>query len=140
MDSIWPEAIAAFEAFLERVGLTCQGREEFPAFGNKLVQYAGAGIGVRVGSDRGEWFVEIADLDGNSDKWYDAAIVRDLVLGPGEDVLPLGDQIEFVERNWSAIVSRFGPVEGKETHARLAILRKERAMRLFPGMWLSPYK
>jgi hypothetical protein len=49
--------------------------------------------------------------------------------------LPLPDQIEFVRRNWPEIVRRFGPTQREDTHSRLGLLRKERAKRLFPGVY-----
>lgn len=100
-----------------------------------MLQYGNADIVARVISDRGNWYIEIADVADRADGWYDAAILRDLLLGPGEDVLPLSDQIEFIETHWPAIISRFNPRQQEATHAQLASLRKDRAKRRFPDLY-----
>ncbi|HWE01863.1 MAG TPA: hypothetical protein VG326_05585 [Tepidisphaeraceae bacterium] len=135
MNSTWPKEVADFEAFLTNAGLVCQRREEQAAFGNKVLQYGNASIAVRLVSDRGVWYVEVADAAGRPTDWYDAAILRDLLNGRGDDVLPLRNQIETVEINWPQIVSGFDPAQSKNTHARLALLRRERAQRRFPGVY-----
>jgi hypothetical protein len=137
MEKTWPKTVVDFEDFLRGIGMACQLRAEQSVFGNKMLQYADAIVGVRIVSDRGVWFVEIADIASRPDEWYDAAILRDLLLGPGEDVLSLPTQIEFVEVKWQDIVSQFGAGLREETHARLAVLRKERAKRRFPGLDLG---
>ena len=113
----------------------CQRREEQPVFNNKVLQYGNADIGVRVVSDKGIWYIEVADVAGHPNEWYDAAILRDLLLGSGEDVLPLADQVEFVETQWPAIINRFTPAQREDTHAQLSSLRKDRAKRRFPGLY-----
>jgi hypothetical protein len=132
MNSTWPKEVVDFEDFLTRDGLSCQHREESPSFGDKLLQYANARIGVRVGSDRGVWFVDIADMSGRPEEWYDAAI------RPGEDVLPLPEKIELIEAHWPAIIERFSLPQQEDTHARLALLRQECAKRRYPGFFLHP--
>jgi hypothetical protein len=137
-DSSWPNAIINLERFLDRVGLKCERREEEASFGNKLLQYEGELAKVRAVSDRGVWFVEVADAQAQSNQWYDVAILRDLLIGQGEDVLPLQEQVDLLERNWPAICSRFSPSEREYTSTRLAILRQERARRRLPGFFRSP--
>jgi hypothetical protein len=126
-DSSWPKAITDFEEFLKRAGLQCERREEEASFSNRLLQYSGALMAVRAVSDRGIWFIEVAGDNPRSGEWYDAAMLRDLLLGSGEDVLPLQEQVDFIEKNWPAIRSRFDPSEREHTSARLTLLRQERA-------------
>ncbi len=134
MDTAWPKEITEFEAFLDQAGLACQRREASEFFGDRLLQYGSAAIGVRIASDRGIWDVLVADLSGAPDEWYDAAILRDLVLGSGEGVLPLADQIDFVEGKWPAIVRCIDSVNARDSHARLGLLENERVKRPFPGI------
>ena len=129
----WPAAIRDFEAFLQEAGLVCQRRgEDQAAFGNKLLQYGSPNIGVRIVSDRGTWSVEIAEVVTRPDEWYDAAILRDLLVGRGEDVLSLSDQIKIIETSWPVLIERFCPAHREDTHRQLALLRKERSKRRFP--------
>jgi hypothetical protein len=134
MDLTWPKEVMGFEAFLVDAGLVCQQRTTETVFGNEIVQYGGPGIGVRVGSDRGVWFVEVADSDTRPGEWYDAALLRDFVLGNGEDVLTLAEQIGTIRDNWPVIVESFRPARRDDTHAQLSLLRKERAKRRFPNL------
>ena len=131
----WPEAIRDFEAFLQEVGLVCKRRvEDQEAFGNKLLQYGSPNIGVRIVSDRGTWSVEIAEVVTRPDEWYDAAILRDLLVGHGEDVLSLADQIKIVETNWPALVDRFSPLHQQDTHRQIARLRKGALEKALSGV------
>lgn len=133
MRSVLPESIVEFVSFLEGKGLVCQSRNgpDPVFFGNTLLQYGNDIVRIRLASDRSVWAVDIADA-GQPDEWYDVAIIRDLLVGSGEDILPLPDQITFIRTNWQAILDCFNPVQCKETHARLSSLRMERAKRLFP--------
>ncbi|MDQ2834433.1 MAG: hypothetical protein M3Y50_11925 [Acidobacteriota bacterium] len=133
-DSNWPRVVDDFAKFLTDAGLQFQTRKEEAVFSNKTLQYGGQSINVRIVSEKGVWYVEIADASHQSNEWYDAAILRDLILGPGEDVLSLQSQIEIIETNWAAINSLFSPSQEKHTHPRLAILREERAKRRFPNL------
>jgi hypothetical protein len=137
-NSSWPKAITDFEKFLQNTGLQCERREEDASFNDKLLQYSGSLVAVRVVSDRGIWFVEVAEAQAGPGQWYDVAILRDLLVGPGEDVLPLHEQVDFVENNWPIICSRFSPSEREYTSARLALLRQERARRRLPRFFSPP--
>jgi hypothetical protein len=137
MDSTWPNTVVDFERFLSGAGFVCQHRKELSTFSNKIIEYANSSVGVRVVSDRGIWFVEVADILNQPKEWYDAAILRDLVLGPGEDVLPLPEQIQIIKENLPTIVRLFDPSEREVTLTRLNLLRKERAKRRFPGIEFS---
>jgi hypothetical protein len=137
-ESNWPKAITDFEEFLKNSGLRCDRREEEASFSNKLLQFSGVNMTVRAVSDRGIWFIELAGANPQSGEWYDAAILRDLLIGQGEDVLPVQEQVEFIEKNWTAICSLFDPKEIRYASARLALLRQERARRRLPGFFPSP--
>jgi hypothetical protein len=135
VSSDWPESVLDFEAFLEKACLVCQ-RCVYPRFfDNKTLDCRSASIAVRAESDRGRWSVEVADVAGRPERWYDAAILRDLLLAPGKDVLSLTEQIDIVEKNWPAIVACFGPTQRDDTHAQLAALKKERLKRILPGLF-----
>ena len=134
MDSNWPRVIDDFAKFLTDAGLQFQSRKEEAVFNNKVLEYDGQRVNVRIVSDRSIWYVEVADASHQSHEWYDSAILRDLLLGSGEDVLPLQRQIEIIETNWPAIISLFSPSQEEHTHSRLAILREERAKRRFPNL------
>jgi hypothetical protein len=112
-----------------------QRREILQAFGDQLLEYSNRNMRVRVASDRGIWSVVIADADRLPQTWYDAAILRDLLVGPGNNVLSLAEQIGVIEAAWPAIVECFDPAHRADTHARLASLRQSRARRLFPGLY-----
>jgi hypothetical protein len=135
MKSNWPAAVIEFEAFLKNAGLECKAFKEYASFGDKMLLYSNASIGVRIVSERGICFVEVSDIASRSGEWYDAAILRDVLSGPGDDVLPLEDQIGIVKSAWSDLNSIFAPQNRNETHLRLEILRKERARRRFPGLY-----
>jgi hypothetical protein len=134
MDSSWPQAVFSLETFLEGAGLVRQRLEEQPVFNNRVLQYGSSEIGVRVISDRGVWYVEISDVANRPDEWYDVAILRDFLVGPGKDVLPLANQIDFVKKHWAMIVDSFSLIRVAETHARLVALKIDRARRRFPNL------
>jgi hypothetical protein len=133
-----PSAVVEFERFLDALGLVCEvhrGPDQV-FFGNRIVQYGrdGVDVGVRIVSDRSIWSIDIAETATRPGDWYDVAIIRDLLLELGDDVMPLDDQIAFAEANWSAIIDCFDSKRRAETHVRLARLKKERAERLFPNL------
>jgi hypothetical protein len=136
MAATWPSEVEAFESFLRMKGAICRRRAESASFGDKVAEYDAGPISVRISSDRGIWYVEIADAR-DEQEWSDAALIRDLLVGPRSDVLDIREQIEFVEKKWDAIVQAFDDAHRAETRARLATLRKERARRRFPGIRLD---
>jgi len=130
----WPNAVAQFEKFLVGHGLRRTRRKETGVFENKSVEYSDGRLGVRVVCEKSVWFVEISDVAGHPEEWYDAAIIRDLLGGRGEDALPLASQIAVMESNWEAIRSLFDLARRGGTHSRLDGLRKQRVRRMFPGL------
>lgn len=133
MNLDWPDVLPGFEQFLKKKNLVCLGRGTSPKYGEKFALYRDGNISVRVLSERGQWFAELSDSAGSPDEWYDPAILRDLIIGPGNDVLTFSEQLRTIENNWSAILESFSPDRREETHNKLAILRHERAKRRFPG-------
>lgn len=136
MCSAVPQPVANFEVFLRERGLICQSsRGPDPAFfGNTCLQYRGNFICIRLASDRSLWAVDVADA-ARPDMWYDVGILRDLLIGRGEDVLPLPDQIAFIRTNWQAILDCFNPDQREKTHARLSEMMASRAKRRFPALY-----
>lgn len=136
MSELLPTEIIELEAFLKNAGLKLQFEEKSAAFGNRLIQFANEQIAVRITSDRGVWFVELSDPLDETGDWYDAALMRDLLSGHGEDVLTLPDQVRFVRDSWKSIVGRFDANNRVLTHARLIELRRERAKRRIPELYI----
>jgi hypothetical protein len=138
-DPPWMSTVVKLEAFLTTVGLHIEHQEESAAFGDKLFLYKEEYLKVRVISDRNVWFVEVANVQAADSQWFDVAIIRELLFGPGgEDVLSLEQQIDFVEGNWSAISICFGPCQWLQTSDRLSFLREERTKRRLPGLFSPP--
>ncbi len=129
-----PDAVMQFEEYLKSKGLRRQRREKRPSFGDTFIQYADNSVAVRIFSERGIWFVDISDVAGRPQEWYDAGIIRDLIVGHEKDGMPLADQIEVFTHNWDAILDRFAPPQREKTYSRLATLEQERAKRMFPGL------
>lgn len=137
MDLQIPETVVSFEAFLVEHGLTCRRRDNVVKSGNAVIEYGDSKIAVRIVSDRSIWAVRVNDATRPPGKWYDAAIIRDLLFGPGIDVLSLPEQIDIVETHWSLILGSFDSPRRDETHARLLLLGKERLKRRLPGLNLE---
>src|SRR6266436_4042968 len=117
MVSDWPAAVSSFQDFLASAGLSLMHREEQPTLSNKLGQYGGACIGVRVVADMGVWYVEVADIGGRPNEWYDGALLRDLLIGRGPDVLPIEEQVQLIEQCWPRIATLFDETQRATTHA-----------------------
>jgi hypothetical protein len=138
-DPTWPRPVAQLENFLKSVGLHLEHQQESASFEDKLLLYTGESLAVRVVSDKGVWFIEVTNVKATDIQWFDAAIIRELLFGPGEeDVLSLEQQINFIEVNWPAIIRCFGPSEWQHTVARLCFLRIERTVRRLPGLFSPP--
>jgi hypothetical protein len=132
----FPEWVTDFEAFLKEAGLVCQDRGESPATRFKVVRWGNANLMVRVGffwQDYRDvelsWRVEIADPTTPPVQWYDAARIRELLVGPSDDHLLGPDAVEFVESNWPAIVRCFSLEEKENTHEQLWRLWEDRLRR-----------
>jgi hypothetical protein len=132
MSRHWPAEIEHLEAFLAAAGLIRVHREESDLLSNKLLEYEDRSIGVRAVCDRGVWIIEVADQTSNPKEWYDAGLVRSLLVG-SEGGWSLPEQIMTVESNWKAIIEGFSDTKRTQTHARLAALGEERVRRLLSG-------
>jgi hypothetical protein len=123
-----------FETFLLSMGLTCRLQTEADevSFGNRLIEYRNESVGVRIILDRGQWTVVLADIATRPGKWYDLPRLKLLICGHGEDVIPLYEKMEFIQKNWQEIVDAFGSARQAYTHERLRVLGEERAARLWP--------
>lgn len=135
METTWPSIVQDFESFLRERGLVLQRRfYDEQTFGNKLLQYGNDSLALRVVLDRDDWSVRVTEVVSKPRKWYDTELLRDLLMGRGEDALSLAAQIEFIQTNWAGIAERFSPERREESHTKLAQLGLERAQRLFPGL------
>lgn len=130
----WPPETGRVDEFTSWAGLKPTRHVVSGSFGDRLQEYASPTLAVRVVRDRGQWSIDVSDREGRPDEWYDAALLRDLLGGGGNDVLTFPEQVAVVERHWKEIAVRFGADRREETHARLAALRRERMERRFPGL------
>ena len=104
MDLLWPDGLGAFEIFLKSRGLICQYRQIVMPCREKLMQYEDESIGIRMLSEKGKWFTEVADLGGKPGEWYDAKIIGNLIgdpnsEGPVDKALPIDAQLTIIEDN-----------------------------------------
>ncbi len=98
----------------------------------KFLQYWNENFSIRVIRDPIYAYLMMSDDYSNGlDRWYSAVILRDLLIGPGPDVLPLADQIRFFKEKWSLITNLFKKENCKESHRLLFKLKKARADRVF---------
>jgi hypothetical protein len=134
---MWTKSVTTFEQFLQSEGLELQNRREDPDISDsKLVEYGNRDIRVQVVCDRGVWSVMFSAPSVGPQHWYSTQTLRDLLLGPKDEILLLDEQIKFVESNWPSIISRFGSLEREDTQRQLQLLQVERAKRRWPN-WFS---
>ena len=137
MQETLPEPIMDFELFLVSKGMDCQRREgpDSAVFGNRLLQFGNERVGVRLVLDRSAWTVQVSDAIGHPQEWYDGALLCSFLLGTEKEAILVAEQVACLKANWSTILSCFDPTQREDTHSRLSLLRKERAKRLFPGLY-----
>jgi len=129
------DIIKDFETFLHERGLVLQERLfDQETFGNSLLQCGNGVLAVRVVSDRGVCSITVAESEAQPRKWYDAALLRDLLVGQGDDVLPLVEQIEFLRKNWDGVVQCLASERREESRKKLVQLGLERVRRRIPGL------
>ncbi len=117
-----------FVAFLKRMGLRHRSQAREGLYKDDV--YAGPVVAVQIGDEMGERFVAVADAK-KPKEWYDPALLRDLLVGPGNDYLSFNEQIAVVQDNWPAIVDAFGSWNSRrKTHRQLDRLRDTREERL----------
>lgn len=63
-----PTEIARLAAWLTAVGVRPAGSWRSSSFGDQQVDYERDRLLVRIGSERGRWFI---DVSGDSERWYD---------------------------------------------------------------------
>lgn len=126
----WPPEAGRVDEFTSWAGLRPTRHLVSGSFGDRLQEYASPTLAVRVIRDRGQWSLDVSDREGRPDAWYDAALLRDLLGGGGNDVLTFPEQVAVVEQGWKEIAERFAADRREETHARLAALREQRARPL----------
>ena len=135
MESATIQLIDDFKFFLENAGLTLDSHEvNEMCFGNTSYVFIDENMYIKLCSDRGIWFIEMAGA-ASPKEWFDAALLRDLRFGPGDDILSLSDQVEFFKTNWEVISRSFEMSRRIETFSQLRKIRAERAKRRFPGLY-----
>jgi hypothetical protein len=128
-DSDWPLELQDFEAFLARTEVNLRVRQTGNGFGDGFIEYTASDLRVRIVSDRGQWFVDVSAAAPAEEAWYDPAIIRDYLMGHGDDVLTLQEQTDFIKHNWQEIRDKFSPSLQQRTLLALNVLRKDRASR-----------
>lgn len=128
-----PEPVRQVVAYLEHLGLSEVRTDESNSFGSRATTYRGR-IGVRILSDRGQWFIEVSDPQ-QPDDWYDMALLRELLLDHGPDVLDLSEQAAVLISRWDAIQHLFQSGSAAESHRVLQRAREERAKRRFSNWY-----
>jgi hypothetical protein len=136
-DSDWPETIEDFERFLTSAGLVRQQDIKKAPFGNKLLQY-GNTIAVQIIRDRNDWFIRIAEPVTHPNIWYPISLIQELLKGGAETGPAIADEIDYVRRNWDAILRVFDAEHREQTHDRLYKLGREGVRKRFPGLISEP--
>jgi len=129
------EIIKDFAAFLASKGFAFVAESIGGGFGDRVIEWSDGRLTVRIVRDRGHWSVDIRDADDRSGECYEAALLRDLVVGGGLDVLSLSAQIDFLESNWDAIADAFSPNRIAETKRELRYLYEKWLRRRLPGLF-----
>lgn len=126
-----PEQIRQAITFLERHSLAREEGDRADGFGSRFITYRN-GVGVRIVSDRGDWYIEVSDSE-RPDEWYDMALLRDILEGGGDsDVLGVDEQVAILTNHWNVIQEIFAPTQAAANHTRLQCLQEQRAQRRFP--------
>ena len=129
----FPKEIVEMSKFLEKVGFAVTEHVVTESFGSKHIIFQNDEIAVRILSDRGIWYIDVAREPGVA--WYDIAIVKEEVLGHlGEDVLSLEEQWEFLVAQMSKIKA---VLLAADSSKRLNLRRERRAIRRL-GILYSP--
>lgn len=130
-----PREITELIAFLEGQGFILS-RKEGPDpnyFGYIVMEYSDGRVKVLIEWERSVWIITMVDI-ARPDIWYDAIMLRDLILGVGPtDELSLAEQVSIVKAIWQDVVNGFSPSRRDATHAQLARLRDEFDRRALPA-------
>lgn len=131
--ALFPDEIIEMTRFLENVEFSVTECVVTQSCGDKHITLQNGEIAVRIISDRGIWYVDVAREPGVD--WYDIAIVKEEVLGLlGEDVLSLEEQWEFLVAQMSKIKAVLLAADSSQ---RLNHLQERRAKRRL-GILYSP--
>ena len=127
--------ISQIDSFLKASGLTLVEGFASGGMGNQLLRYENDRIQVRLVCDRGNWFIEVHDPLDHPESWTGMSLFRSLLTGAEDHTeLPLSEQAEILETNWTAILDRLGPEKAKETHKQLDVIYRRRLKRLLPKL------
>ncbi len=127
--------ISQIDSFLKASGLTLVEGFASGGMGNQLLRYENDRIQVRLVCDRGNWFIEVHDPLDHPESWTGMSLFRSLLTGAEDHTeLPLSEQAEILESNWTAILDRLGPEKAKETHKQLDVIYRRRLKRLLPKL------
>jgi hypothetical protein len=121
--------------FSKSVGLSQKCEVQSDSFGNRGISFTDDSISVRASSDRGIWFVEVADARASNLDWNDVALLQQMLCGQGEDIMPLRDQVGFISKNWDLIKEAYSSQNRQVTESRLAQMRAERVRRRIPELF-----
>lgn len=119
-----PAPLASLAARLDDLGFACDATDASEIFGDRVVVCEGPTLAVRMVSDRGEWFLEVARVDWGD--WFDADVWKacledsELPFHPRD----LSAQAEYVALNVQRLAAA---VEADEDV--LGCLRQGRAER-----------
>ena len=88
--------ITNFAAQLGAAGFELDATERALSFGDRFSEYSRGSIAVRVGRDRGDWFLVIGSPRDSMTHWYDAAIWAAYLDSTEPEVTPgLEDSVSF---------------------------------------------
>lgn len=103
MSAETPESVTALLASFEKHGFTRATEHVGTGFGDRSIELDRTPVLVRITSDRGQWFVEVAHRDW--DEWFDADVWRACLedSDPPDEPRPLDIQSAFLLRNLGRI-------------------------------------
>lgn len=105
MSAETPENVMALVASLEKHGFTRATQHIGSGFGDRSIELDRTPIVVRITSDRGQWFLELAHREW--DEWFDADTWRACLEGsdPPDEPRPLDVQSAFLLSNLGRIAN-----------------------------------
>jgi len=105
--AIWPTIILDLESWLKQQGLVRRSRKE-PRFMFDWMSttYSNTTLAVRMSSENG-WHVDVASVVHDPDHWYPLALVKRLIEGSREAMLPYAEILNFMKDNWHSIIDLF---------------------------------
>jgi hypothetical protein len=94
-----PDCLAGLVARLEEWGFSIADQTEGSAFGDRMIVLSSPPLAVRLVSDRGQWYIELARNDWRD--WFDPDVWRSCLQNEAAptDPRPLNQQAAFVLDN-----------------------------------------